>query len=318
MSGRVNARAPFCAQNVSGLTLVELLISVALFGVLSLAVAEIFVYFTTQTVRSEREIQMNESIREFHEYVDLELGNATQIIGCRCGPMPSSGLTCRYNPSNAIGNDCGSSGRPCGDILLTWETENSQRPFEASAVGNCNGAGDLRGCRQFRSLRVTPATDTTPGLLTLENSQTGQVLSRLSGVTEVYCGMTHPTQNNGFRLRTRLKSRFRNGNDSASPDFESWRRDGNRWQQGLHREVNIEVDFRNLGHPGLHYGKSSTQRNCLPDGRLSGDEDRCCSGYLNRTGTRCWAQASCGRAGSVSPRAENCCSHQRTAAGVCR
>ncbi len=293
------------------MTLVELLISVGLFGTLSLAVAQMFVYFNAQTITLDREIALNESIREFHEYVDMDLGNVTRFMGCDCGSA-----NCRFPSAFTDSSNCAHSSQPCGAVLATWETETSQTPIQASNNTSCNGNPDRYGCRQFRALRIVPATDTTPGVLTLENAANQAVLSRLEGVTEVNCGMNHSRLNNGFKLRVRTKVRSRNLNDSSSNDFESWMKGGQNWLAGSHREVDIEVDFRNLTHTGLHYGKTNTVRNCLTDGTASTQAETCCSGFLNASGTACSAQSTCSVAGVASTLAGSCCSHQLNGAGT--
>ncbi len=137
----------------SGVTLVELLVAVGLFGVLSLGKTQVFVAFMEQNTRNDREIGLNETMREFSDRLDLELGNMTQLLGCGCGDAASR---CVYNDTTAA-SDCASFGSGCNvpcspssalcRTLLIWETEVAQSPGSASSAGNCNGSTALRGCK---------------------------------------------------------------------------------------------------------------------------------------------------------------------------
>ena len=299
-------------KSVSGVTLVELMVAVGLFGVLSLGMSEVFIAFMTQNRRVENEIELNEMIHEFQDRLDLELGNATQIIMCSCG-----GTKCTF--TDYIGTrNCGGSTAPCGNPILTWETEATTTPAtNQSSISSCNSGAGLRGCKQFRALNITPATDTTPGTLTITDAVSGTVLSTLSGVTELYCGRSSSTQATGFKLRVRSKTRMYNQNDTSSSDFESWKKSGQNWTQGIHREFNMQIDFRNLSQPGVHFGKSSTNRNCLAAGATAANSEECCSGYRSGTSNQCMNSASCSKAGATPSTPEACCSHQIDGDGKC-
>jgi hypothetical protein len=136
-------------------------------------------------------------------------------------------------------------------------------------------------------------------------------------VTELYCGRSHSTQATGFALRVRAKSRMNNLNDSSSASFESWKKGGQNWLMGVHRDFNMQANWRNLSQPGVHYGKSSTNRNCLGENAAATSTEQCCSGYYSATTGKCLPPSSCILSGVLSSTTEACCSHQRNSGGDC-
>jgi len=293
--------------SASGVTLVELLVAVGLFGVLSAALSQVFVGFMEQNTRNEREIGLNESLREFTDRLDLELGNMTQLLGCSCGVS-----RCVYNDATSSGGvDCASTN--CGSTLLLWETEVSQSPGSASSAGDCNGSPSLRGCKKFRKLVLTrPAADgRTPGKIEIQDAVSGQTLASISGVTQAFCGRTHDTQTTGFKVRVRAKSRNKNNADPLSPDFESWNLAQPSGANGIHRELTAEVNLRNLNSPGVHFGNSSTFRSCVADGSTANNANKCCSNYRSTTTGNCLARSQCKKSGEAPDTTRNsCCSLQ--------
>jgi hypothetical protein len=298
------------------------MISVALFGVLSLGMSQVFLGFVKQNSDLEKEIELNEQMSEFHERLDLELGNATQIIGCGCGST-----WCFYaetSPDSTSGSNCAINSK-CDSILLSWETEASQTPGQLAENGGSTclnggtGRSDLRGCKQIRILRMTPPTDTTPGALSIEN-ESGQVLSTLNGVAYVFCG--RPANNfarqtmNSFKFRIRAKARHSMIGDSSHADFESWMPGGQNFTRGVHREFNSEVSLRNFVQNGTHFGKTSTNPACISDGKASSVGLTCCSGFSD--GNICVSEEACKVKGEKTPVADHCCSHQRlVSTGIC-
>jgi prepilin-type N-terminal cleavage/methylation domain-containing protein len=294
-------------KSTSGVTLVELMVAVGLFGVLSAALTQVFVGFMEQNTRSEREIELNESLREFTDRLDLELGNMTQLLGCSCGVS-----RCVYNDDTSSGGvNCASTN--CGSTLLLWETETAQSTGSASSAGACNGSTSLRGCKKFRKLVLTrpAANGTTPGKIEIQDATSGQILASISGITQAYCGRNNDIQTTGFKVRVQAKSRNKNNSTPSSPDFESWSLAQPSGARGIHRELTAEVNFRNLNSPGVHFGNSSTLRSCVADGSATNNANQCCSNYRSSSTGRCLARSQCKKSGESPDTTRNsCCSLQ--------
>jgi len=302
------------------MTLVEIMVSFGLLGVLALASASFFAEFTTKNKTLSDETELNEQIALFQDRLQTELENATQILGCGCG-SPSCEFS-DIDPDSPTSRNCALNSIDCDPTLLSWETETAFSPTQLPSVNRVNCLNSsvsdpgFRGCKQLRTLKITPPTDLTPGALTLFDAD-GSQLSKITGVTHVFCGRPPIEQNrqhlNAFRVRIRAKVRSKSL-ALTDPNFESWRPGGLRFEQGVHRELITEVPFRNLNQAGIHFGRSAVNRTCIENGSLSASGDPCCSGFSN--GTECISEENCLKAGQSSALSDRCCSHQ-ISGGTC-
>ncbi|MGZ6311149.1 MAG: PilW family protein, partial [Bdellovibrionota bacterium] len=72
--------------NQRGMTLVELMVSTALFGILVLGMMTLFSENSKKVAKSQNESRLSEQLVEFSEAIENTLGNATQLISCACNP----------------------------------------------------------------------------------------------------------------------------------------------------------------------------------------------------------------------------------------
>jgi prepilin-type N-terminal cleavage/methylation domain-containing protein len=186
-------RMPFNKAPEAGMTLVELMVSVGLFGILSLGLAEMFASNSRMSARAQNESKLSEQVVDFSQALENYLTNATQILGCNCAngcvlpdltglSSPPAGTDCMS------GNNCGSgsTAAPGADILI-FEYEDANNPTDPAINGQCevtalgglvdakgrltnNGispdALTLRGCKKrihLTAIQPTAPTATAPG-----------------------------------------------------------------------------------------------------------------------------------------------------------
>lgn len=298
----------------SGVTLVELMVAVALFGVLSLAMMTLFGDHSLQIAKARNEARLSEQLGEFSEALDLYLGGVTQVISCGC----TNSNPCVYSPGATETEDCTAPSVACAvapNPLFRFEMEDAANPAVSIPSAGCLNSGSstvaagitpdqmiLRGCKKRMRLTYTPPvievgpTHSQPGTLTigLEDPTVASpalgagltTLHTLRGVYMVRCGHISPTgtgtgvaSKDHFRLQIRMKERIRN--DIAPTDanlYESWAQAGLNFWRGTHREVSLDFAFQNLSVHGVHFGKPFSFRDCVLGSSFSA-EGNCCSGF---------------------------------------
>lgn len=116
-----------------GMTLVELMVSVALFGVLSLGIAEMFAQSSKMTARAQNGARLSEQITQFSQILENYLSNTTQLIACNCANgcvLPDlTSLTALPAGTDCMSGNCGagSTSTP-GDDILFFEYEDANNP----------------------------------------------------------------------------------------------------------------------------------------------------------------------------------------------
>lgn len=319
----------------AGVTLVELMVAVGLFGVLSLAMMTLFGDHSTQIAKARNEARLSESLGEFSEALDLYLSGVTQVISCGCGfdGITIVGTPCTYVEGATGLEDCKERSAPCWNPILRFEYEDAGNPSLPTPAAGCVNSGSstvsaaitpeqliLRGCKKRMRLSYTApvievgATASQPGTLTLDledpkvaNPAPGAgltTLHTLRGVYLVRCGHVEPTgtgtgkaSKDHFRLRLRLKERLRNDAASTSASYESWAKLGKNFWSGTHREISLDFSFQNLSVHGVHFGKPFSNRDCVL-GSSSSADGNCCSGYRLVSGA-CMSMDSCKKGGKA-------------------
>lgn len=323
----------------SGATLVELMVSVALFSLIGITMGTLFAEHAKRSVISDNESKLTTQTSEFTNALEAYIGNATRIHGCNC-----DGSTCVFSESTT---DCMSSNGDCDKPLLEIETEVSGSPEQETPVSsgcildvgvnpNTNTPEGLyaRGCKRKFQLNFevptpvatgTPKVVGDPGTLSLVDVTSGTAVTKheLSGVYYVRCGMSPVDSNstaavNHFRLEAKVKSR--NSNLQVSTDaslLEGWHPDDTRFNEGTHRELGTTIAFRNLGQSPVHFGMPESRRRCVTDG-FSSTDGNCCSGYMDSSST-CLAMNECLVQGVSSGGVSSaCCSHMTDpSSGAC-
>lgn len=324
-----------------GVTLTEVLISSALFGVLALGVADLSSQNGLFAGRAQNEAQLSEDIHEFSEALDLHLSSATSITACNCGadclfPSPPAAPPAS---ANCPGADC--------ENLLVFDTEDSTDPGIEASGPNCEfgtanpfpgaAAPDgyvFRGCKKRMRLRYVPPTQAPPsgtgrqGELFLEtlNRATGEfaMAASLRGVTGLNCGYPRfsaisgaTNANSGqFKIGLRTKAPLRR-RPPASDEFEGWHPNDPRFARGLHRELSKDIELPNLSAKGVHFGKTVSYLKCVRDTDVpnTSSSGNCCSGYRFANGA-CMPIGACLPRGATPSNTDpalgfaECCSHQ--------
>ena len=279
-------------SNQFGMTLVELMVSSALFGIIGMTMAGLYGSYLERNASVRKSAVMGEDLIEISATLDVIFSNVVEILSCSCNsgdPIPCSFYTDGTpNPDCTFGSSCGT-----GTIktLLDVIVEDSNDPSRISD-GDClrnnaiiEVAGTLvpRGCKKRYSLSysvptkidtsTTPPETGNPGRLLVTNVTTGQVLTTIPGIYSVRCGRVRASGNtllsNRFHLEMKLKQRDDTQNAKVNPlDLEGWwpgdpaigplDRDPNFFK-GYHREVSGSINFRNLETQGVYYGKTTTE-----------------------------------------------------------
>lgn len=336
-------------RNSRGATLVELMITVGLIGVSSLALMSLLGQYTSRTAQQQFEAELAEDLLGFSELLEAHLANATLVDYCGCGPLPPAGNTCVYDATTP---DCTLNPGGCNNAaIIRFEYEDSTDP-SILAPANCNFGGAPfaaavspqslipRGCKHRARLVYTPPTNAAsalprPGTLALvrEDPATGnpitaggvqQALFTVSGVTSFKCG--HPDNpsrpgtpaTGSFRFTIGAKARASRV-APGDPNFDSWHPSDTArgFARGTHRSLTTDVSFRNLTTPGVQFGKATTEKNCTIDGLVDTNAN-CCSGFWNPTTQLCTSMATCLVQGTAALGFTQCCSHMLDAtSGVC-
>jgi hypothetical protein len=301
-----------------GTTLIELMVAMGLFGGISVALMSLFSSYLAESMVAQNQVALNEAINEFHERLDTELGNVTQVIGCACGSA-----NCVFNSSAPV--DCMKEGATCKTVLLRWETEKSNSPFLRQKSG-CLGEGvgktreqiELRGCKARMRLVMEPPVKGTgiPGEVRIErddlppDAAPSEILARLPGVYSLSCGRSSGTEPGQFRLELKAKARDRNDGVTSSA-FEGFHPDDAGFNRGTHRSFFADLSFRNLNTSGVFFGRIQKIPSCVRDGeKASQSGASCCSGFFD-SNLKCLPTTECLGSGRESDSAGlDCCSHQ--------
>jgi len=324
--------------DISGTTLVELMVSTGLFSLVCLALASLFADHAKYSAKAQNDARLSESLLEFADTLETYLNNTTQVIACGC----NSGGTPPCGFSEAV--DCTTAGNCNNTALLKFETETSPTPDATSADGCIFPAANailpggvttnrlmLRGCKLQLQLSYTPptqvigATPSQPGVLTLDliNPNTGAVartLNQLPGVFSVKCGASsfvyvdesganvNQLVHDQFKLDISVKTRASNLG-LGDPSYESWHPLDTAFNflRGTQRQIVENFAFRNLSVRGVMYGKAHSFMSCALDGQTE-DQGNCCSGYRYATGL-CMPMSACLGSGQTPADFAECCSH---------
>lgn len=298
-------------QAHAGVTLVELLVVVALFGGLSIALATMMADFSTRNQRHFRHAQISQEIFEFSEAMEVYLTNTVRVTNCRCGGkcvFPAAPMGCATPP--------------CTTDLLEFEIEDSSNPGQVAATAPCLDPGQRsspatvdgllpRGCKRSLLLRYLESDPTNPalglgtlGALAIVDPLQGAVLHKLEGILNLNCGMT-PTD-------ATICPASDTEDANCRPSGTDFRLEIEVLVLGqVYREVSTTVPFHNITVRGVHFGKTQSALNCKKNGLVTTDGN-CCSGYVNSTGT-CIAADQCVVAGGNVSGAfgwTECCSHK--------
>jgi len=292
------------------------MVAIGLFGGISVAMMSLFGSYLRESVVAENQAQLSESMNEFQERLDVELGNTTQLVDCSCGTRQCvfAGTT---NPN------CLDENAPCGKVILRWETELSNLPSDPSresCVGgkNAKTQSDLqfRGCKRRLRLVIEPPVKGAgkPGEVRIESDEkpndgdtVAEVLARLKGSYELRCGRGSVNSVSEFRLDLKAKARA-NNSVPGSPEFEGFHPADAGFRSGTHRSALMNFSFRNLNSVGVHYGRSLKILNCVRDGEKEESGRGCCSGFIKLSGI-CLPVSECLGGGMQSDNSgKDCCS----------
>ena len=203
----------------SGFTLVELMISVGLFSVFSLALASLFADFTKQTVTAYNRADLSEEHQLFNLNMDLFLTNMTRLIECNCGE-DNCRIHTDWDEAALDSVDCMDSATTCGTttdstLVLDFETESANNPAQVASsscldggtLGNTRGVDDTngglirRGCKRRMQIRwIAPTQNTivgttetigTPGRIQIWDATQASnpvLLHQLRGAFRLVCG----------------------------------------------------------------------------------------------------------------------------------
>ena len=98
----------------------------------------------------------------------------------------------------------------------------------------------------------------------------------------------------------------------GSSDWEGWVSSQANFANGVHRQLTVMTEFRNLTFPGVHFGRLSTSKSCVADGDTDPTgSGNCCSGYMDSTG-KCLSMEECSVSGTSMSESQfyQCCSHK--------
>lgn len=177
-----------------------------------------------------------------------------------------------------------------------------------------------KGCKERIKLRFIPPrrnafaagnyTIGIPGemqMVKISTAGTESVLAKISGVYAFQCGfdgLKRGTANQGaatgFRLDIEAKTRRQPAMMGPANIMESWAPQDSTegglpfdlFKKGIHRTLELNIQFRNLSAESIHFGRTASFRGCKADGQTTMASD-CCSGYFDRGTNRCLAKTSC-------------------------
>lgn len=289
-------RSRSAAKKISGMSLMELMVVVAISGGLALAVMSLMVDSTKISQQMTQQNEVSKDLQTFYFALEQYIGNVTQVVSCNCN---ASAPLCA-NHTAADSSPAGSSAAP--NFRFVYEASPDPLvPATTFPATDCiygNGsfattaiAGtDIKpiGCKKVMDLRYTKETAGTPGKLELFQVEPpitdagGNLvpLIFLNNVVGFACGMTvlagppSALSNNDFNVRIKLKAKTANFNEAAD-----WTDDS----KGIIRTHQGQILFRNLALPGIQFGKLIAVRGCTRVGNPppGGDVKQCCSGYLS-------------------------------------
>jgi prepilin-type N-terminal cleavage/methylation domain-containing protein len=333
--------------NSKGLTLVELMVTVALSGISSLMLMTMLASYSEHVARAQNDSNLSEQLVSFGDVLDSYLGNATLIQSCGC----ANNCVFSTAAANETTDDCTTNGTcpsGTGSPILRFEYEDSG-DAGLVAFGTCGFSGGFlpaavpdglvpRGCKRRARLTYTRPTTAAAGgqmgslALTMEDAAGVPAIApilQLTGVTYFRCG--HPPDpvnpanpdTGAFKMSIRAKARA-NNYGPRDPRFDGWHPIDPLFAQGTHRSQKMDISFRNLNSAGIMFGKSSGEQNCTIDGAAD-PNGNCCSGYWDPGTKLCMEMTEtapgvggCLRRGVAAASVTQCCSHMMlTAAGTC-
>jgi prepilin-type N-terminal cleavage/methylation domain-containing protein len=175
----------FSVRGSEAFTLVEMMVSVAIFGILSVALATLFAKNAERNAISINEAQMTEQVSDFSDALESYLSNTTRVINCNC--FSTSGA-CLFDDTNFPAPSCMTAGLegfcvPPTSAQVDFETEDANDPTQlapTAVAGHCDpegaqprsnpqvsGSSWARGCkRRLRLVYVAPTRMNTVGATT--------------------------------------------------------------------------------------------------------------------------------------------------------
>jgi prepilin-type N-terminal cleavage/methylation domain-containing protein len=320
------------ARDSAGFTLVELMITSALFGILSVAIGSMLAQHTKRVIRAQNAAMVAEQLAEFSLTLENYISNATFVFKSQASAVaPANQYTAI--PAAGGGGDCLMGG--CPNPVLMFQSEDSASPM-VTPTGNCLSPNNapvpssvapgglvLLGCKHQYSLSFTPPTadGKNPGILALTEFTSGKTISQLTGVYGFVAGYVASEaagtlNKNQYRFEIHMKARATNV-APGDPEFDGWYPGSQNFGNGYHRDLVTDVNLRNIATRGVYFAKAYAEANCDRDGQVS-VMGICCSGYYDASSKTCLAMADgtsaaagCTQAGDT-PTGGNlsCCSHK--------
>lgn len=305
-----------------GFTLVELMVAMALSGLLALGLASLMTVSARQALEGQKVADFEEEIDLFEYKMRTLFMGMSQVISCACSADVGG---CKWTDSVAAPG-----------TLLTADFETDTDLFDGT-VAPCPATVGRLGCKQMISLVYTAATPQTvvsagqsrigsAGFLSMQTAL-GQELARLNGVTQVACGFLGSTPEGvavqSFRLFINAKARTTSASKGAAAELQGWHPTDPGFSNGILRWLPFQLEATNLSQRGLLVLSTSTTVGCSQDG-LVGPAGSCCSGYQMMSGGACMRASECILSGGaiglgvgLSGIATECCTHQDVRGGSC-
>lgn len=284
-------------RSMQGLTLVEILVSVFIGGLLTLTIMSLFVYTSKNSTQLQQQAALTRDVQNFFYGVEQYMSQLTKMNTCACSPLGGA-APCR---NDALVDNPSIQGTT---NVITFDYEDALDPMEPTSSPSClNAVNTLAGstitplgCKKRIALQYTPPTPeqagqaSKPGKLELirYDPPPRVTLLTLNSVTSFGCGMrvsANKLSNLEMQLRIEAKAKANNTTNVLDPDYESWIPQGPQYAKGFRRTHFGKIFFRNLGMPGLHFGKMRSYKNCIADGKNTLDYRSCCSGYASESNT---------------------------------
>jgi len=299
--------------NFKGTTLIELLISVGLFGVVALGISSLYIESSKRALDLENNAKLSEEMLVFANSLEILLTNTTAIFNCNCQDDCVFDILSPPLPTSSPGSPA-----------IIFEIENAYNPAQKATDGcyyhktkevtsgghDLNSIDDLipRGCKQTLKIEFTapsaesindPIVDATGKLEIFDFNNDAQAIFSLEGIESFICGMPKGEQRkatssyltNYFHYEIKIK------------------------RAGVRRQITANIPFRNFNSQGIHFGKIKSLLNCVSAGESS-DIGNCCSGYgkLNSDGgLDCISADDCLKPTAVGVTSDHrtlCCSHE--------